>query len=283
MKLLVTGATGFIGRHVVECLVNGGHEVTAIARNPEKAQGFPWWGKVKFIAHDLHAKPPDPSWSAHDAAMHLAWPGLPNYGRPFHFESTLPADYAFLKGLVSNGLRRLLVTGTCLEYGVRNGCLRESDVTDPAISYALAKDTLHKFLVALQAERRFVLQWARVFYVHGPGQNPDSLLSRLDRAVDARRTSFDMSPGDQLRDYLTVQQVARRLVALAEHPELEGTTNVCSGKPISVRSLAEQHLQRRAAHLALNFGALPYAPHEAMAFWGDASRLAAIRGVDDKP
>jgi nucleoside-diphosphate-sugar epimerase len=191
MKVLVTGASGFVGRHVVHRLLERGHQVTAVARDAAKAKALAWYDRVCFVARDIHAGPPDLAWSQGDAVMHLAWPGLPNYQQRFHFENTLHADYAFLKALVGNGLRRLLVTGTCFEYGMKNGQLRESDGTVPEIPYALAKDTLRKFLESLQVEHDFTLQWARLFYMHGPGQSANSLLARLDRAAAEGEAFFD--------------------------------------------------------------------------------------------
>jgi nucleoside-diphosphate-sugar epimerase len=278
MKVLVTGATGFVGRHAVHCLLERGHEVTAVGRDPAKARALDWREAPSFIARDIHASPPDPQWSRHDAVMHLAWPGLPHYDNPAHLERTLDADYEFIEALVGNGLRHLLVSGTCLEYGLRDGPMREGDETAPQNPYAQAKDTLRKRLQALRARRPFTLQWARLFYMHGPGQNPNSLLARLDRAAADGSASFDMSPGDQLRDYLPVEQVASRLVTLLEHPQLDGITNVCSGKPITVRALAEERLRALGSGLKLNLGALPYQGHEPMAFWGDPSRLATVMG-----
>ncbi|TAK89966.1 MAG: NAD(P)-dependent oxidoreductase [Burkholderiaceae bacterium] len=275
MKVLVTGATGFVGQHCVPQLLAAGHQVTALARNVERAQRFSWFEQVRFIAADLHA-PTLPDLGAHDALLHLAWSGLPNYKALFHFEQNLFADYRFLKAQLAAGVRQILVTGTCFEYGMQSGCLSETLLTQPANPYALAKDCLRKFLQALQVQHPFTLQWARLFYMYGPGQNPGSLLAQLDRAIDAGETSFNMSGGAQLRDYLPVELVARHLVSLLEHPDCNGVVNVCSGQPISVRALVEQHLQKRGAQMHLNLGHYPYPDYEPMEFWGDRQKLSSI-------
>ncbi len=149
--------------------------------------------------------------------------------------------------------------------------------THPANPYALAKDTLRKFMEELKHQHTFTLQWARLFYMYGPGQNPNSLLAQLDRAIDNGEPVFNMSCGEQLRDYLPVEVVASRLVALLEHPQYNGVVNICSGEPISVRRLVEQHHARRGADIQLNLGHYPYPDYEPLAFWGDAQKLSSIR------
>lgn len=231
MKVLVTGATGFVGRHVVPQLLQRGHSVIAVARDETRARSLPWFDEVRFVAIDIYR----PSgnllalFDRPDAVIHLAWPGLPNYTSLFHFEENLPADYRFLKSLVDAGIGHLMVTGTCFEYGMQSGCLGEDTVTQPANPYGLAKDTLRKFLQALQQQRPFVLQWTRLFYMHGPGQNPNSVLAQLDRAIDNADPLFNMSGGEQLRDYLSVEDVASCLTRLLERPLCHGVFNVCSG------------------------------------------------------
>jgi len=273
MKILVTGATGFIGQHVVSQLIFRGHSVVAIGRDEDIACSFEWYKQVEFICFDIS--------SVHnnlierltqcDATIHLAWNGLPNYEELFHFEKNLFADYFFLKSLIKNGMKHLLVTGTCFEYGMKNGCLSENTPTEPSNPYALAKDTLHKFLVNMQQKEFFSLQWARLFYIYGEGQGANSLLSQLDRAIDNGDLSFNMSKGDQLRDYLHVEEVARRLVLLLENPNYNGVTNICSGEPISIKQLVEEHIKKRGVQMQLNLGFYPYSDFESKNFWGKSS------------
>jgi len=277
VRVLVTGATGFVGRHVIPLLLARGHQVLAVSRDAQRASAFDWFARVEHIAFDLHRTDSGEllSRGVPDALLHLAWQGLPNYKASFHIEANLPADVRLLGALVRAGVPHVLATGTCFEYGMRNGALTEDLPADPTNPYGIAKDAVRRYLVALCQERPFALQWARLFYTHGPGQNPNSLLAQLDRAIDAQAAEFDMSAGDQLRDYLPIADVATALVGLLERPDQQGLFNVCSGQPISVRSLVEQHLAARGAQIHLNLGRFPYAAHEPMAFWGDAQRLSA--------
>ena len=278
MNVLVTGATGFIGQHVVHELIERGHSVTAVARNAPAAKGFSWPGSVRFVSCDVHQQRLDvTTLGPADAVVHLAWPGLPNYKALYHFEEALPADYRFLKALVSAGHKHLLVTGTCFEYGMQSGRLEESMETKPSNPYGLAKDTLRKFLESLKTESPFRLQWARLFYLYGPGQNQGSLFAQLQRALQRGDAEFPMSGGEQLRDYMPVQRVASDLVRLVEHPECEGVINICSGRPISVRRLVEDFIQTAGKDVRLKLGHYPYPDYEPHAFWGARTRWKELQ------
>jgi dTDP-6-deoxy-L-talose 4-dehydrogenase (NAD+) len=282
VKVLVTGATGFVGRHVVQALLARGCEVRAVARNAETAADLSWINAVEFIAADIHA----PTLNIQaltdgvDALVHLAWPGLPNYQALFHFEHNLMADYRFIKSAVEAGVSQVLVTGTCFEYGLQSGPLSEQTAAQPSNPYGLAKNTLRVFLQNLQQVQPFTLQWARLFYLHGEGQNPNSLLAALDRAIDAGDDSFNMSAGEQLRDYLAIETAAGYLAAILQQREFDGVINCASGQPISVRALVEQRLQARGSSIRLNLGHYPYPTHEPMAFWGVTDRLQQLLGAE---
>jgi dTDP-6-deoxy-L-talose 4-dehydrogenase (NAD+) len=280
VKVLVTGATGFVGRHLVAALLARGCDVRAVARNAETAAGLPWINDVEFIAADIHAAdlPLVALTSGIDALVHLAWPGLPNYQALFHFEHNLMADYRFIKGAVEAGVSQVLVTGTCFEYGMQSGPLTEQAAPQPGNPYGLAKNTLRLFLENLQRVQPFTLQWARLFYLHGEGQNPNSLLAALDRAIDAGDDTFNMSAGEQLRDYLAIDVAADYLAAILQQRTFNGVVNCSSGRPISVRALVEQRRRERGASISLNLGHYPYPSHEPMAFWGVADRLQQLLG-----
>lgn len=279
VKIVVTGATGFVGRHVVEALLSRGHEVTGVARNVPRAGEMPWPDSTAFFACDVHdVSDPVALLGVPDVLVHLAWPGLPNYKDLFHFERNLPADYRFIKRMVAAGTKQVLVTGTCFEYGMQSGPLPEDAPALPDNPYGLAKNTLRLFLQALQKEKPYVLQWARLFYLFGPGQNAGSVLAQLDRAIDAGEPQFNMSGGEQLRDYLPVEEAAGYLAALVDQPEFAGITNCCSGHPVSIRSLVERRIKQRGSAITTNLGHFPYPGYEPFAFWGCRKRLDRLVG-----
>ncbi|MGE7959952.1 NAD-dependent epimerase/dehydratase family protein [Pseudomonas sp. NPDC089530] len=281
MKVLVTGATGFVGRHLVAVLLARGCAVRAVARDVEKAAGMPWINDVEFVSADIHAADLDVAalTDGIDVLAHLAWPGLPNYRALFHVEHNLMADYRFIKSAVEAGVKQVLVTGTCFEYGMQSGPLSELVEPRPSNPYGLAKHSLQLFLRNLQQETPFTLQWARLFYLHGAGQNPNSLLAALDRAIDAGEPSFNMSAGEQLRDFLAIETAADYLAAILHRRDFDGVINCASGQPIAVRTLVEQRVRERGAALDLNLGHYPYPTHEPLAFWAVTDRLQQLLGA----
>ena len=180
--------------------------------------------------------------------------------------------------MVEHGLENCLVAGTCLEYGMQSGVLAESLDARPTTAYALAKDALRRFLEQLRLNSPFNLWWVRLFYMHGEGQSPASIIPQLERAVASGAGSFPMSGGEQLRDYLPVDQVARYLVGIATQHRTQGIINCCSGVPISIRKLVENHLKVRGLEIELDLGRYPYPDYEPMAFWGDTRKLNSALG-----
>jgi dTDP-6-deoxy-L-talose 4-dehydrogenase (NAD+) len=279
-KVLVTGCTGFIGNHVVTQLLQDGCEVIATSAHEERARQFEWFPRVKYIPFDLQAASGTQNYfelfGRPDALIHLAWEGLPNYRSLFHFEDNLPAHYRFLKKLITEGLTDLTVTGTCFEYGMQEGRLREADQPMPDNPYALAKDTLRKFLAALQKHHPFTFKWVRLFYLYGPGQNPNSLLSQLEKALETGATDFKMSGGEQVRDYLPIGQAAAYITKIALQQQVTGIVNCCSGIPVTVKQLVEKYLQEKGRSIPLTLGYYPYPDYEPMKFWGDNAKLKII-------
>ena len=269
MRVAVTGARGFIGRHVIGELARRDVEIIAMEQ-PGVIRDRPAAANVRWVALDV-ANPPENCFTAlerPDVLLHLAWDGLPNYRSLHHFESELPRQYAFLGNVIRNGLLALVTVGTCFEYGQQSGALAADLETRPTNPYGFAKDVLRKKLQYLKAAHPYKLTWARLFYMYGNDQPGASLFPMLKAAVAAGHKEFPMSGGEQLRDYLPVSEVARRLVDLAVNPGDPGPINLCSGHPISVRRLVESWIDQNGWKIEPRYEALPYPDYEPMAFWG---------------
>lgn len=278
--ILVTGATGFIGNYVVEELLKKGFNVIAPSANKEKASTKNWFGKVTYKPFDFSFFDNNINYYDYflrpDLLIHLAWKGLPNYKNEFHITEHLPIQSQFLKNILDNGLTNLAVTGTCFEYGMKEGCLSEEMECDPTNAYAIAKNELRKYLENYKLEKEFNFKWIRLFYIYGEGQNPNSLFSQLENAILKGDKFFNMSGGEQVRDYLPVELVAKYLVEISLQNKITGIINCCSGEPVKINDLVEKFVNERKAEIRLNKGFYPYPDYEPMAFWGDNSKLKKI-------
>jgi dTDP-6-deoxy-L-talose 4-dehydrogenase (NAD+) len=278
MNIAVTGASGFIGRHVLRALLEQGFtNIFAVTREKSRLDEFK--KQVTIVEMDIGKFESDciDKIGRPDLLIHLAWDGLPNYQFASHYEIELPRQYEFLKNLVVSGLKKMFVSGTCFEYGLLSGALSECTIPAPDNPYGFAKDALRRQLTFLSRSNPFVLIWGRLFYLYGKGQSKNSLYSQLMSALDRKDEVFNMSPGDQLRDFISVTEASRVIVTLATM-EIKNSDiiNICSGKPISVKNIVQKWLAENNKVINLNLGYYPYPEYESMSFWGDNTKLQQL-------
>jgi len=280
MKVLVTGATGFIGNYVVMELLKNNHQVIATSLNQNRAKGFSWYHDVRYFSLDFAQLQNDLDYfhffNTPEIVIHLAWEGLPHYQSLSHIEENLWRHYNLLKNLVVNGATDITVAGTCMEYGLQEGMLAEDMPTFPTNPYAIAKDSLRKFMEQLQKFHPLDLKWTRLFYMYGKGQNPNAILSQLETALLNGEDEFKMSGGEQQRDYLPVEKIATYIVKVATQKKITGIINCSGNQPITINQLVENFLAKKQQHIKLNKGFFPYPDYEPMHFWGDNTKLKKI-------
>jgi nucleoside-diphosphate-sugar epimerase len=275
-SVIVTGASGFVGRAVLEALLARGLRTTAVTRDRNHLSEFEQ--RLSILQGDISTASASlcETVARHDVLLHLAWNGLPNYKSLHHFETELPSQYLFLKKALTYGLRSLVVTGTCFEYGMMDGELAETDLCLPNNPYGYAKDALQRQLSFLKHDTPFNLTWARLFYMYGLRQSSKSIYSLLSAAVERGDDHFDMSGGEQLRDYLPIEKVADHLVRLSLLRSDAGIVNVCSATPRSMRGIVETWIRDNDWRINLRLGKYPYPDYEPFAFWGSAEKLRAL-------
>lgn len=279
MKILVTGASGFVGNHVLNYLAaNTNCQIVATAREREKVVNKSWYSKVEFIESDLYLpflnyyelfKMPD-------VLIHLAWSKLPNYGKSFHLTENLPNEIRFLEIMLEGGVKKIVVTGTCFEYGMQEGEVHEKFATFPNNPYSIAKDSLRRFLECKKMDHQFNLIWLRLFYMYGKGQNPNSIIPQLEQAFANGDKSFNMSGGSQIRDYLPIEEVAEMIVKCSLKVGISGVFNICSGNPIKLSDFIKNYLKKVEKDIELNLGFFPYSSIEPMGFWGNNEKIKSI-------
>lgn len=247
MRVLLTGATGFIGSRVAHELVRRGHDVVARVRLGSDRSRLVGLDKVTFQEGAA-------DFAGIDLLIGLAWVAKPG----IYLESLENLGCLVeSKGLLASAPCRAIFAGTCFEFDTSLGALSEDSATKPTSLYAKTKDELRQ-----EVEIRPNSAWVRFFYQYGPGEDPRRFVPGIIRSLLMGKEA-KLSPGEQRRDYLHVDDVARAVVDVAES-RLTGCVNVGSGEAPSVKEIATTIGRLTGRSDLLNFGAIPYWSGEPM-------------------
>ena len=279
MRVLITGATGFVGSHVTRLLLRAGREVAILSspgnslfRLGDVARQLT---RLEGRLEDREALRPQLADFRPEACLHLAWYAEP--GKYLHSPENIPAltnSLWLLEELIRLGCTQVVMAGTCAEYDTNAGYLSEDGPTRPATVYAAAKLALNLVGQQLAAAAGINFAWARLFYLYGPGEDARRLVPALIKAL-RKGEAFPATAGEQVRDYLHVEDVAAALVTLAAR-RAQGVFNIASGVPVTVRQLMETVGEIVGRPELIQFGALPYRNWEPMFVCGDNRRLRAL-------
>lgn len=276
MKIAITGGNGFIGSEVLKLLAKK-KNIETINLYHKKKSNIKGIVNIKFDYKkknkNLFTKIGRP-----DIFIHLAWDSLADHFSKNHFHNS-KFSYSFIVKLLERGLKKIFIIGTCFEYGVkRKGCLKENFKTTPSNPYAKAKDNLRKklFLYLKNKKKDSILTWGRLFYIYGKDQNSNTLYGQFLKAVKNKAKIFNMSPGDQMRDYLHVHEVAKYILILSIYNKQSDVFNICSGKPRKLQKIVLDWKKTYNSKIDLNLGYYNYSPKEPLHFWGNNKKLKNI-------
>jgi nucleoside-diphosphate-sugar epimerase len=279
MRVFVTGASGFIGAHLVSILLEAGCEVAILAVSDDNL-----WrlrevvDRLRVLRGDLDsidAFAPGLTDFRPDACIHLAW-----YVEPGKYlESPLNLNcvmnsLSLLQLLIQIGCQQVVMTGTCAEYDTDTGHLKETSPTNPVTLYAASKLSLGILGQQLAKGTGTRFAWARLFYLYGPQEDERRVVPALIKSL-LRSEPFPVSAGTQIRDYLHVEDVASALWFIAGSG-LEGTFNISSGVPVTMRSLMEVIGNSLGKTDLIRFGAVQSRVWEPEFICGDNQKLRQL-------
>jgi nucleoside-diphosphate-sugar epimerase len=212
-----------------------------------------------------------------DAMIHCAWEklGAAEYKNSIHTTDILDKHKLFVHNLIKNGLKDITVIGSCYEYGLTEGVLKEDMPSKPTVEYSIAKNLLREYIEQEFSGTQGQVKWVRVFYVFGEVKGRKNLYTQLVEAIQRGDKTFNMSGGEQIRDFLSSEQIADIIAQISLQKKTTGIINCCSGRPVRLKDYINDFLEKNNYKIELNFGFYPYPDYEPMWTWGSVDKLNA--------
>ena len=274
-RILVTGASGYIGAHVVRALADRGVDVIAVDRPNGRARTVD--PRATAVEADIFADPAAlmEDVGPVDVCLHLAWEAGFVHNSPTHM-LRLSDHVRFLEAVVAAGTPQLAALGSMHEVGYHHGVIDENTPTEPRSLYGIAKNALRQALEVRFGSTELTLQWLRCFYIYGDDARNSSIFTKISQAAVAGATSFPFTSGLNKYDFIDVHELANQISATVMQSTITGVINCCSGEPVSLAERVEAFIAERGYQIELEYGAFPDRAYDSPAVWGDPSKIRAI-------
>jgi nucleoside-diphosphate-sugar epimerase len=274
MKIAIIGGSSFIGQNLLQNLLKKKVEIiSTFTSNSKIKYEFP---KVKWKKLDIKKNKKNyyKFLGSPDILINLSWPDIPNYNSKNHFKTYL-YQKRFNYNLINNGLKNLIVMGTCYEYGKRTGKISENTFTKPLIPYAVSKLKLLNSIMNLKKKKKFKFTWLRPFFVFGKNKKRKTLFTIINGGHKDELSKLKL-PGKLIRDFVPVNFLSRVIIKIIKLNNGFEILNVTSGKGVSIKNFIKKNLKNKKNIKLINMNGKNPNKFEPNSFWGDNSKLKKI-------
>ena len=279
MKILITGANGYIGSHVTRYISNNTtHTVIAVDFSNDKIQNL---NNIQYTNIDILTNASNPDLykmlKEPDAVIHFAWRDGFKHDSDAHL-LYLGNHYLFLKNMIDSGCKNINVMGTMHEVGYYTGEINENTPCNPMSLYGIAKNSLRQALLTYSSGKDVSVKWLRAFYITGDDSLNHSVFAKILEMANNGQKTFPFVSGTNKYDFININKLAEYIARASTQTSVNGIINVCSGKPVSLKDKVEEFINENRLQIKPEFGAYPSRKYDSPLIYGNIDKLCKILG-----
>lgn len=271
MKVLITGANGYLGQGIVKHILDCGNQVIATDLSLERVDER----AVKIPGDFFTVENPYSYFDEPDVLLHLAWrDGFIHYSDA-HIHD-LPNHYKFIKKFAESAIKTIAVMGSMHEIGFYEGSIKEDTPCNPVTPYGISKNALRELTAMLCRQNGKSFLWLRGYYIVGNSQCGSSIFSKIAAAEAKGEKEFPFTMGQNQFDFIDYDDFCEQTAKAVGQNEVLGVINICSGHPEKLADRVERFIGENGYKIKLKYGAFPDRPYDSKAVWGDSRKIEKI-------